>query len=318
MTQTPTQTTKNQPQSSWNSTDWKKRFEVVRQMRAIAFERQEVFHSTIDIVKAGSYITESGIEVQLQLNADALKDNVFCERPITLLHTQRDYSTSVSVRKLDCLDLAHELLEQDPTDNLCVLNMASAGNPGGGVARGAGAQEEYLFRCSDYYRFLYQYACHFDCRSYGIEPNQRHSYPMRGDHAGIFSHGVTVFRSNEANGYALLEHPWRVNFVAVAAHCLHGHPAQIPTEMIPSTLDRIRTIFRIAYNNGQRRLVLGAFGCGAFSNPPSHMAQLFKQVIEEPEFEGLFQAIHFAIIEDHNSRNANFKAFNDVFATKEA
>ena len=109
------------------------------------------------------------------------------------------------------------------------------------------------------------------------------------------------------------------NFVAVAAINLrrsiaHGQTA-IPDKFIPSTLHLIRTILRIAYNNGQRRLVLGAFGCGAFANPPGHMAQLFKQVFEEPEFQGVFREICFAIIEDHNSQGKNYNAFQAVFSS---
>ena len=81
--------------------------------------------------------------------------------------------------------------------------MASAKNPGGGVYGGAGAQEEYLFRCSDYYRFLFQYAdpASFDCEKvYGIPHNPRHSYPLKRNFGGVYSHGVTIFRNTEANG----------------------------------------------------------------------------------------------------------------------
>lgn len=218
----------------------------------------------------------------------------------------------------DCLAYAKSLQEQDNADDLCVLNMASAKNPGGGVYGGAGAQEEYLFRCSDYYRFLFQYAdpASFDCEKvYGIPHNPRHSYPLKRHFGGVYSHGVTIFRDTEANGYALLETPWKVNFVAVAANNIRRYMngrTTIPDKFIPSTLSLIRTILRIAYNNGQRRLVLGAFGCGAFANPPGHMAQLFKQVFEEPEFQGLFREIHFAIIEDHNSHGRNVNAFKEV------
>ena len=139
---------------------------------------------------------------------------------------------------------------------------------------------------------------------------------MKRNFGGVYSHGVTIFHNTEANGYALLETPWKVNFVAVAANNIRRYMngrTTIPDKFIPSTLSLIRTILRIAYNNGQRRLVLGAFGCGAFANPPGHMAQLFKQVFEEPEFQGLFREIHFAIIEDHNSHGRNVNAFKEVF-----
>jgi uncharacterized protein (TIGR02452 family) len=48
-------------------------------------------------------------------------------------------------------------------------------------------------------------------------------------------------------------------------------------------------------------LILSAFGCGAFRNPPEIIANLFSQVLKEDEFKGCFDQIVFAIIEDHNT-----------------
>ena len=307
---------------SWDAKSWLKEFEASKQVQGGTRPvRAKVFQSTLEIVKSGGYRTSSDSEVELttSYNDKALQDNVFCEREITLKDPQKLFVTNTQVVNQDCLAYAKSLQEQDNADDLCVLNMASAKNPGGGVYGGAGAQEEYLFRCSDYYRFLFQYAdpASFDCEKvYGIPHNPRHSYPLKRHFGGVYSHGVTIFRDTEANGYALLETPWKVNFVAVAANNIRRYMngrTTIPDKFIPSTLSLIRTILRIAYNNGQRRLVLGAFGCGAFANPPGHMAQLFKQVFEEPEFQGLFREIHFAIIEDHNSHGRNVNAFKEVF-----
>ena len=47
------------------------------------------------------------------------------------------------------------------------------------------------------------------------------------------------------------------------------------------------------------------------------MAELFRQVIEEPEFKGIFRQIVFAIIEDHNSKGINYEAFCEVFNKKQ-
>jgi uncharacterized protein (TIGR02452 family) len=307
---------------SWDANSWLNEFEASKQIpggtRPV---RAKVFQSTLEIVKCGGYQASSGINIKLDdlYNSDALRDNVFCEREISLKNAGRQYVTSYKVVNQDCLAYAKSLQDKDGTDDLCVLNMASAKNPGGGVYGGAGAQEEYLFRCSDYYRFLFQFAdpASFDCeKEYGIPHNLRHSYPLKRNYGGIYSHGVTIFRDTEANGYALLEKPWQVNFVAVAANNIRKYMngrTTIPDKFIPSTLSLIRAILRIAYNNGQLRLVLGAFGCGAFANPPKHMAQLFKQVFDEPEFQGLFKEIHFAIIEDHNSHGQNYNAFKEVF-----
>ena len=312
--------TKNYP--SWDAKAWLDEFEASKQIpggtRPV---RAKVFQSTLQIVTNGGYRTTSGVNIELDkfYNDKALQDNVFCEREISLKDPQKLFVTNTQVVNQDCLAYAKSLLEQDSADDLCALNMASAKNPGGGVYGGAGAQEEYLFRCSDYYRFLFQYAdpASFDCEKiYGIQHNTRHSYHLKRHFGGVYSHGVTIFRDTEANGYVLLETPWKVNFVAVAANNIRRYMngrTTIPDKFIPSTLSLIRTILRIAYNNGQRRLVLGAFGCGAFANPPGHMAQLFKQVFEEPEFQGLFREIHFAIIEDHNSHGRNVNAFKEVF-----
>ena len=112
--------------------------------------------------------------------------------------------------------------------------------------------------------------------------------------------------------------PMRLNFIAIAAH---KDPATVigPDGEARYTLaeeeymtHKARTILRIAYENGQNALILGALGCGAFHNPPKHVAEIFKKVIAEPEFAGLFDYIYFAIINDHNA-NGNYEAFYDVF-----
>ena len=310
---------------SWDAQAWLQDFETSKRIQnGTCSSRSKVFQSTLEIVSKGGYTTSSGVKIELDslYNKNALRDNVFCERELRLINQEHIYPTVIKVVKQDCLAYAKSLLEEDGTRDLCVLNMASAKNPGGGVFGGAGAQEEYLFRCSDYFRFLYQYASltSFDCKKvYGIPHNPRHSYPLNKNFGGVFSRGVTIFRDTEAKGYALLEDPWQVNFVAVAANCIRGFVRAgdklIPDRFIPSTLNQIRTILRLAYYNGQRRLVLGAFGCGAFANPPQHMAILFKQVIDEPEFHCIFREIHFAIIEDHNSRGMNFEVFKSVLGS---
>ena len=89
----------------------------------------------------------------------------------------------VEVREGDCLVAARELVEAGEGE-VCVLNMASRRNPGGGVHTGAGAQEEHLFRSSDYFRSLYRFADYG--ASYGV-PRAAESYPLDRDHGVVFS-----------------------------------------------------------------------------------------------------------------------------------
>ena len=64
-------------------------------------------------------------------------------------------------------------------------------------------------------------------------------------------------------------------------------------------------------------IVVGAFGCGAFQNPPKHIARLFHEVIDEKEFKDKYKLIAFAILEDHNSpRGGNLQPFIEEFKHK--
>ena len=67
----------------------------------------------------------------------------------------------------------------------------------------------------------------------------------------------------------------------------------------------MRTILRIGLRHGHDSLVLGALGCGAFCNPPSHIARLFHEVFEEPEFKNKYRLISFAILDDHNAHRSH-------------
>ncbi|MDE6291549.1 MAG: TIGR02452 family protein, partial [Muribaculaceae bacterium] len=73
-------------------------------------------------------------------------------------------------------------------------------------------------------------------------------------------------------------------------------------DLIDGIKNKMRTVFRIGLRHGHDSLVLGAWGCGAFCNPPEHIAELFKEVLEETEFRDKYREIIFSIIDDHNSR----------------
>ncbi|CAF4655711.1 unnamed protein product, partial [Rotaria magnacalcarata] len=77
---------------------------------------------------------------------------------------------------------------------------------------------------------------------------------------------------------------------------------------------KLENLLSIAHYHQHDCLILSALGCGAFRNPPDHIAKLFRSVIEQ--YAGFFQTIIFAIIDDHNSGQrhnpeGNFKSFKD-------
>ncbi len=82
---------------------------------------------------------------------------------------------------------------------------------------------------------------------------------------------------------------------------------------VVATKKKIRTMLRIGLLHGHDAIVLGAWGCGAFCNPPEHMARLFHEVLEEDELARKYRIVRFAVIEDHNSRHSNFAPFDREF-----
>ena len=105
-------------------------------------------------------------------------------------------------------------------------------------------------------------------------------------------------------GYPLLEKPFQMSFIAVAGinRPTLASPEQIVPELIEPVKNKMRTIFRIGLLHNHDSLVLGALGCGAFRNPPAHIARLFHEVMEEEELKNKYKLLVFAILDNHNAR----------------
>ena len=287
--------------------------------KTLSDEQIKIFDQTISVTRDGYYISQNGFKIEIK-NCDKLINNsrfYYKEFNVTDIPTI-DGTTEIKVKNQDSFDCAKQLLEQG--FNPIVLNMANRNNPGGGVTRGSSAQEETLFRRSNLFLSLYQFAEY--ANSYGLQKS-KYQYPMNRNFGGIYSPNVTVFRAGPFGGYAFLDKPYEIAVVSVAAM---NRPETINNrlteEMIAGTKNKIRTILRIGLKHNHDSIVLGAFGCGAFRNPPEHMAEIFDEVINEPEFKNKYKKICFAILEDHNSnkshnREGNFKPFFDRFEKKQ-
>ena len=72
---------------------------------------------------------------------------------------------------------------------------------------------------------------------------------------------------------------------------------------------RIQRIFEVAIASGADVLILGAFGCGAFKNPPQLVAAVFAELTEL--YRHYFDVIEYAVF--HTEREtANYEAFRDA------
>lgn len=237
--------------------------------------------------------------------------------------TDEPCKTKVAVVNGDCLEVGKSMLDEGL--NPAVLNMANAFRPGGGVINGARAQEECIFRRSNLFMSLYRYDSYHYTILEKMSDNSidfgliEQGYPMDENFGGIYSGGVTVFKDGN---YDRIEDVYQTAFISVAALNISRAvrfrerdflcDGLLNEEAIRITKNKIRTIYRIGVLHGHDSLVLGAWGCGAFGNPPEQMAQLFMEVLGEDEFMGRYKDIRFAIIEDHNSRGRNFLSFKNI------
>ncbi len=182
--------------------------------------------------------------------------------------------TYIDVTQEDTINCAISLLRS--TLNPAVLNFSDWDTPGGLVEQGYGTQEENLFRRSNYFLTL----------------TSKH-YPMRG-HEVVYSPDVTVFRSDEQSNY-IEKDPLQLSFIACPA--IAGPKSNgarlLERDEIRLITRKIRMIFNVALFHGHDSLVLGAWGCGAFANPPEHISEIFRDVCDE--YHGYFREIVFAI-----------------------
>lgn len=174
---------------------------------------------------------------------------------------------------------------------VAVLNFANPHYPGGGVTRGAMAQEECLCRSSNLY------ACLSDARVFdGFYQYHRTKTGHDFSDRLIYTRGVTVFKNSDPLPRDLPREEWfRVDVITCAAPYLAKRTQVNRTVLLELLCSRIRNVFEAAIDQEAKILILGAFGCGAFCNPPEVVAKAFHMVLEEPRYHGAFERCVFAI-----------------------
>lgn len=227
----------------------------------------------------------------------------------------------------DAIDVALDLLSTGKAQRPLVLNLADDSWPGGCVAQGSGAQEESLFRRSNYHQTLNQ------------DPA---FYPIKDDEA-VYSPEVTILKSSEEDGWELypvdqrpvlafvacpgLRYPELVDDQRNASDFLStAYEPRLKKEDVTILKEKIGIILQTARQYKHDAIVLGALGCGAWRNPPKHVAEIFKSVLEA--YEGMVPyRVVFAILstpDDNNivrrrmdGRKTTCDVFQDVFSKED-
>lgn len=204
--------------------------------------------------------------------------------------------------------------------HISVLNFASATNPGGGVTKGASAQEECLCRISTLYKCI-------SASEITEAFHKKHRHALKTGKMNSFYNDdciqtcdVTVFKSDTAKPVLLSEEDWfDVDVISCAAPNLRymsQHDKNWKKNVTDKKLfdiykKRINRVLDIASCAKSDVIILGAFGCGAFANPSELVAKAMHAAIDEHKYD--FETIELAIY--CSSRDTlNYEVFAKEFA----
>lgn len=276
-------------------------------------ELEKIYEEVVNDIKNGYYDWRGEEEIDFE-DLDILRKGTRMYKDLRPIpKDRRPYFKSPAKIYVENTDTFLKAI--DLGEDCAVLNMASHKHPGGGVANGSRAQEEELCRRSNLLYSLYSFTAQGNM--FGFLQHGGDEYPLP-RYGGIFSPQVTIYR--EPGTYNTMCNPKKCSVISVAGIVRPelDDLGMINLRDVSILKGKIRTILRIAIIESKTKLVLGALGCGAFKNPPRHVAMIFKEILGEEEFSHSFEEICFAILEDSNSLRpgnpeGNLKPFMDVF-----
>lgn len=279
-----------------------------------------ILKQTMDILKHGYYhVGDERKELKLS-RSEMEEARVFLPDEIKALENHK-FEKHVYVmgrcgyecENIDSFSLARKMADQitfmkenRKPEEILVLNFANPVNPGGGARRGESAQEEDLCRKSSLLLSLESKAA----RKYYKYNKYRSHYG--GSDAIIITPKVEIIRDENNE---LLDESVIVSVMTCAApRIIYKEKKRLTeTEYTDMFYKRIVGMLRCAAYLGYRRLVLGAFGCGAFGNDAKMVSDLFYKALKEFNFDGMrekdcFNRINFAVLSESDEQY-NFKQF---------
>ena len=279
-----------------------------------------ILEDTLNIISRGWYMKD-GRKINLKLSPrETTEAKVFLPSDVHALERRKTTRHYYSLGKRKCgygcenIDsftkarnnyANYRYLFSENDKEILVLNFANPVNPGGGVRRGARAQEEDLCRTSSL-------LCSLESRkaSKYYKYNRKLNTNMGSDGI-IITPKVEIFK--DANGDLLDDSAVVAVMTCAAPMITYGMEGMSENKYRELFENRITGMLRVAAYMGYKFLVLGAFGCGAFGNDAKVVSDLFYNALKEFEFEGLpesvlFKKIDFAVLSRSPSQY-NFKEF---------
>ncbi len=231
-----------------------------------------------------AFLEESQARWAHQVSISVLFNEEQLEDPCPAKEGRVANPARIEVTDETTLQALHRLTREcgaGPVPRVCVLNFASAKNPGGGFKKGSAAQEESLARSSSLYPCLEKFRKPF----YEYNKSKPGVYSDR----VIFCPECTFFKDD--SGAVVSD----VTCAVVTAPAVNAGVARCDEEEVRYRMvRRMRRILRVAAMHELRVLILGAFGCGVFKNNPAVVAGIWRELLDSKEFQGCFDTIVMA------------------------
>uniref|UniRef100_A0A7S3GTA2 Microbial-type PARG catalytic domain-containing protein n=1 Tax=Spumella elongata TaxID=89044 RepID=A0A7S3GTA2_9STRA len=127
-----------------------------------------------------------------------------------------------------------------------------------------------------------------------LQAEREGQYPIP-ELGAIVTPAVAVLRAGQQESYGPLAEPFRICVITAAAP--RGPDVSTPEARqvyIDRMTKKVEALLAILEHLGYPDLVLSAWGCGAFRNPPEEVARIFKKALSE-RFARSFRRVAFAV-----------------------
>ncbi len=272
-------------------------------------ERVEIFQDTLAWISTDPTLFASVVEAKKNTK-------VYYEDDYPRFDVNAVREELISVTRDRSYQAAMRLAKENLGKKIAVMNFANAFHAGGGVTRGASAQEECLCRCSTLYPLLYRRSLR--------DSYYKHHHDLNTSKASdslIYTEGVVICKTDDDHPKRMVQDDWvKVDVITIAAPDLRTKSNMYAAivgngsfmnnaELFGYHVKRAIHMLTVAASKGADILVLGAFGCGAFQNDPSVVARAYKVALEE--FPKVFDKIEFAVYCSPRDQR-NYEEFHKV------
>jgi len=223
--------------------------------------------------------TIARIQRNPQINEDTI---AIMHRNVIPNNDRETYHTKVYITESDTLD-ATQFGQMVFGRRFCAMIMGNSYRKGGGYLNGAAAQEESICRRTNLHHCF-----------------ETLQYPIN-EFGNVYIRNLRILKDVNHLPCEIIGYCDAIIACALQ-HPTLGRHGNLSNSDFNITKNKLRAMFYSCLNHGMTHLVLGAFGCGAFGNPPHQIAQIYLELLTS-EFLNKFEVVMFSIIDNRHTHN---------------